>query len=672
MPKEWNTDLESLPANEELYIDYKEAAQKTSIGTKFKTTPERLQQWIKLHKQKYNDNYGKHEKLHVIWEMQDKLLELLKIKKGNKNTLVVKFHLTTGVVLVQGEGHQKWTQTDFVTMKHSIEKNKSAALTDGDSNNTTEKRKTDEGDKHMQTPRRQYEDMSDDVLYRSVDTKLKQLHRVSPINIVERHMEESNSKVRRLEELVINLTDTLNESNDKDRIDEDKMITSNFKKEIEDLKLILSEVAKDVKHDTSELKEVVQNIKPLLENTIAQSILCVLQKELRTSRDDAPTRISEEFMKKTSSQMDDMKAELQTLRECVESFNKADKETNDDKSDTIRRLTSQSNEKDVEIIRLRGLLAVREQEIKDQKDIIHQKEKSIESKEEAIMKIKTDFEVCSKENDQLRNETRKTADTKYTGNVGTTTSTQSANPRNNDPDGVQGILLVDSIGKHVNENRLFGYRIPTRVERIGTATEAKARVKEWRSSSSVQHITLHVGLNDLREGKSKDEIQKTLEETIIEAADTYPNAKIAYSEMLHVGGEDNARINDDITIVNDHMRKWCMGNARFTYIHHSTLQQRDDMYEDMVHINRDSGTRQFVFDITRSLLGPRPPRPNVGTRRQPDYPRTGSQPQYADAVRGPQHTDRQNQDNVTKSVEASSDLTLEKLLKVFALNLIKA
>ena len=48
------------------------------------------------------------------------------------------------------------------------------------------------------------------------------------------------------------------------------------------------------------------------------------------------------------------------------------------------------------------------------------------------------------------------------------------------------------------------------------------------------------------------------------------------------------------------MVRYCQSNDKYVFIGHKMLQQRDDLYEDHCHINRD-GTRVFVADIHRHL-----------------------------------------------------------------------
>ena len=48
------------------------------------------------------------------------------------------------------------------------------------------------------------------------------------------------------------------------------------------------------------------------------------------------------------------------------------------------------------------------------------------------------------------------------------------------------------------------------------------------------------------------------------------------------------------------MVMYCQSNDKYVFIAHKMMQQRDDLYEDHCHINRD-GTRIVVADIHRHL-----------------------------------------------------------------------
>ena len=51
--KAWNTNLDTVDADENLYTDYRDDTKQHVCNLKFKTTLERLVTWIRVHKEYY-------------------------------------------------------------------------------------------------------------------------------------------------------------------------------------------------------------------------------------------------------------------------------------------------------------------------------------------------------------------------------------------------------------------------------------------------------------------------------------------------------------------------------------------------------------------------------------------------------------------------------------------
>ena len=70
----------------------------------------------------------------------------------------------------------------------------------------------------------------------------------------------------------------------------------------------------------------------------------------------------------------------------------------------------------------------------------------------------------------------------------------------------------------------------------------------------------------------------------------FPNAKLAYSEMLYVGHEEsNPEINRCIKSINEQLVDFC-NNNEMIFIRHASLQTGgDNLYDDDVHISRAEG-----------------------------------------------------------------------------------
>ena len=105
--KPWNTKMDRVDADEELYVDYKDEL----TNLKFKTTTERMGVWIIAHKEQFPDP--------DCWDIKP-TCTTLRVKDSGSGTLMIKFHSTTGVVLIQGFMHQMWRDRHFAVLQHRV------------------------------------------------------------------------------------------------------------------------------------------------------------------------------------------------------------------------------------------------------------------------------------------------------------------------------------------------------------------------------------------------------------------------------------------------------------------------------------------------------------------------------------------------------------------------
>ena len=109
--KQWNVVMTSVEPDERLYIDFKEAGEITETSVKFKTTAERIKSWVRAHEESYpNEDF---------WQFKQNLVTLQ--VKENGGNLLVKFHLTTGVVLIQGSNFRKWRSEWYNIFKSRVD-----------------------------------------------------------------------------------------------------------------------------------------------------------------------------------------------------------------------------------------------------------------------------------------------------------------------------------------------------------------------------------------------------------------------------------------------------------------------------------------------------------------------------------------------------------------------
>ena len=153
--------------------------------------------------------------------------------------------------------------------------------------------------------------------------------------------------------------------------------------------------------------------------------------------------------------------------------------------------------------------------------------------------------------------------------------------------------------------------------RVSTASQARSVIQATQSSQKMEIAILHVGLNDLRQGKSVQQVSSDIEACIRTLSSKYPRASIGYSELLYVG--NSGSLNKLIDDLNEIISMFCARN-NYVYIQHRKLQNRDDLYEDQVHLNNKSGIGHFVKDLhiafTRDSYLPYRPGRDQGTFSQ--------------------------------------------------------
>ena len=98
--------------------------------------------------------------------------------------------------------------------------------------------------------------------------------------------------------------------------------------------------------------------------------------------------------------------------------------------------------------------------------------------------------------------------------------------------------------------------------------------KGWRKNGNVQSADLHVGVNGVREGKDTNIIAYDFVKCLQNMAECFPNAKLAFCEILLIGRENHhSESNETVRAVNEHVRDFCE-ESDFVYISHGQLQCR--------------------------------------------------------------------------------------------------
>ena len=109
--KPWNVQMCDVVPDETLYTDYKDETRSQATNIKLKSTTERIQMWIVAHKDYYRDKCFDYTKDDLV---------TLRHKEKNTN-LIAKFHLTTGVILIQGSRFREWQENMFNVLKARVD-----------------------------------------------------------------------------------------------------------------------------------------------------------------------------------------------------------------------------------------------------------------------------------------------------------------------------------------------------------------------------------------------------------------------------------------------------------------------------------------------------------------------------------------------------------------------
>ena len=243
--------------------------------------------------------------------------------------------------------------------------------------------------------------------------------------------------------------------------------------------------------------------------------------------------------------------------------------------------------------------------------------------------------------------------------------------RNELKDAAESVIIGDSTSKHINPKRYMG-RTPSFKQRASTSTIAVDMVENWNPSDKVKHAVLHVGVNDIRDGVPVEDIASNLQSSLNAMHRIFPNACIAFSEVLYIGRSDRESVqNRKIKELNTHMWRFTR-NHDYIYVTHSTLQATQcRLFDDDVHINGEGGTAVLVSDIYKAT-GWRAKRENVHTDSDTKrvfynrkyQQRGGRRPEVRSNQRGSQR-------NYTASKRNGGAADMDSMIQLLTLNMLR-
>ena len=179
-----------------------------------------------------------------------------------------------------------------------------------------------------------------------------------------------------------------------------------------------------------------------------------------------------------------------------------------------------------------------------------------------------------------------------------TTPNQRAHDPNRKKVKPQVIMLSDSLAKHIDNDQFLG-QTRSEIRRTSTINSAQNAVSKWLTCRDTTCMVLHVGINDLNNGQSPDQVTKDTVTLIETCTSKYPNAKIVYSSILHKTPMDTSdNLVNKITKVNNNIEQHCNRNPNLNFITHHIP---DIHFTDKLHVNDASGTRLFVSQLTHAI-----------------------------------------------------------------------
>ena len=164
----------------------------------------------------------------------------------------------------------------------------------------------------------------------------------------------------------------------------------------------------------------------------------------------------------------------------------------------------------------------------------------------------------------------------------------------------ESVLICDSTPQHVDVNLFMG-RLKCFKQRASTSDAALKQLQSWEPSDIVQYAILHEGINDVRANVDIATIISNLKNCLILMREKFPNACIAFSEMLFIGRDNRESAQNRIVqkIITE-MENFCILNG-FVYAPHVSLNSPTcALFRDDVHPDKDGGTAVFCSDIFRA------------------------------------------------------------------------
>ena len=636
--------MNDVQPDEVVYTDYKDAARTMKTNIKFKTTTERIRFWVAAHKEIYNNR--------DYYEFGQNLITLKHKDSSNRN-LIVKFHLTTGVVLVQGSRYIEWTTTLYDKLKSRVNElcgecdDEHEATSDTDDTTTVKVRQykndiTSDGDKSA-------DDSVDSVIVSESGDYLDNGDISCQDGMINADKYSKYDPVQRLEDAYMKLVDTHNLNTNSLRADIDEIkseirkipnkLHDNMKKDLQANTKALRELCAKIDQN-DELKKQISCLTAQLKTSSKE--IWSLQRELALVRSSAKRRPNQ-----SPAPSSDIQSPGVWISDGTPSSEDSPVTTHANMERSVDRVECSPTASERSLLNAVTNLSPEESASSSPQAVneglgtavaMPNAPRPSPARVQESIPLGTILQHLSSGQPSMEVDNHPPGDHRQVDNVtlqpahradpqvapvhrptpeippqvgaqttiASTVESTDERERTTSPittrfSDAEALLIGDSTTKYVAKERFMG-RHMAQLQRASTSATARKTVDDWPASENMQYAVLHVGVNDVRDRVSTGRVIDNIKYVLNKMHAKFQNAKIAFTEILYVGEESsNPELNNEIKYINDSVENFCDEN-NFIYVKHKTLQKPDcALYDDNVHIDSSGGTASFVADIHRAV-----------------------------------------------------------------------
>ena len=654
--------MDSVEADEILYTDYKDENHTKVTSLKFKTTNLRLPMWIELHMEHYGED--------ALCDNKSNLTTI-RLKDDKDGSLIIKFHHTTGVVLIQGSKLHTWKTGVFTLIKSRVDIRRISEADEQNINgsNTCPKVLMSPA-AHNSNPARTH--LHAEVLERT------QHNKDDDASSIDYDSDDDKSTSGQLNQTML----------------ESVANTSTQVKYLEESYVRLCDDTKDevecIKSDVSDIKSQMKK----MPNNIINTLKVEMKSWFSQIRDNETYKLETETL---TQEVHTMSSNIQALeRERTDLTREKDNLSTENASLKDRVHSMDTNirtfeRERMEITRERDSLNIENTSLKDRiKDLSEelqgerQKIWTLSHRQAAVQAAASSTAAVTQPDHPTEQ-----GDT-HEINQGLDRSAGSGDHslpvRTDEPETVthrhgqlehlkreaETLIFGDSTTKYVDGRRYMG-RMQSFKQRVSTASAAKDVLSQWAPSRKVQYAILHVGVNDIRGDKESDSIQADIIQSLDTMREKFPDAKVGFSEILFIGRENrNSAQNRLVSEINSCIQNYC-NDKSYIYIKHDTLQSNaPQLYDDDVHINRVGSALLCgnIYDAT----GSRVRRPQGDATYQGGHGSRGTgstRPSAPGTNVDPSHHTQQRRYDARPQGTNNENMNLDSMLKLLTINMLR-